>query len=750
MKRILTGLAILLVLPFLVAAQATTAQAGGQKFTLEFVDGSNLKVVLADKSELAFNVGVFEGDTIAAGSTIITGPDTSAEFKLSPNGSIVKLGKGSTFSVKALAVQTGDKNAFQVAAGKIKTIAAKGSNISVGTPTAICGVRGTDFVVEVEGGKELLAVKHGDVQFDKVDATGNLLQTIHVLGGQAADALAATFASFSFPVQQYDQEFADMAFTKLSETDVPQAPVEQQTGAAQGGDQNTQTTQVTGQEAAGTVAEGLGKMSKEDVQSGFAKWLQDILGFELGSVTIDGMTYSKAVIQPNFNLGKLRFGLYLPVIYQNDLFNPKDWYHPAGNDEWSFGTDYSWSSDPFGAALDLGKDIALKFKYFEYGNQLDDPFFVKVGNLNDLTIGHGLIMRNYDNSTEFPAVRRLGFNLGVDTGGFGFEALVNDIADPWLYGGRIYFRPIPGSKVAVGLDAAIDTDPAAELRKAGQSTYGNPMFVSGGADLDLPIIPSNGFLSVRAFADAAATVPYVRDAYTVGAATVNPGLQYQLLYDSSAAAPSLQNWGADAGFMGNVLFIDWRLEYRYYTGFFKPAFYDKSYDKMRSSYVAQYANYIADPTSYGADPTVMGIYGEGGFSLLKDKLSLRLGYAWPWDPSASSLAENLVLSSDEFHAALVVKKGLIPIIDVSGAITYDRRGLAQAISNGSFKLVDVNTTFGGELVVPVPKTPNLDVAAVFATVPVRDAATGDIVYADAVNGIPELRPTMTFETRFHF
>lgn len=751
MKRILLGLAILLVLPFLAMAQASAAPSAGQKLTLEFVDGNNLKVTLPDKTELVFNVGVFEGDAIAAGSTIVTGPDTSAEFKLSPNGSIVKLGKGSTLAVKALGTQSGDKNAFQVAAGKIRTIAAKGSNISVGTPTAVCGVRGTDFVVDVENGKEFLAVKHGDVQFDKVDASGNPIETIHVLGGQAADALAASFAPVSFPVDQYDKDFADMTFTKLSETDVPQAPVQET--PAQTTEQTPpapQTAQVSGQEAAGAVAEGAGKMSKEEVQSGFAKWLQDMLGFEIGSVTLNGATYSKAIIQPNFTIGKLKVGLYLPVIYTNDLFNPSDWYKPAGNNEWSFGTDYNWNSDPLGASLDLAKDVALKFKYVEFGNQFDDPFFFKVGNLNDLTIGHGLIMRNYDNSTEFPAVRRLGVNIGADAGGFGFEALVNDLTDPSIYGGRVFARPIPGSKIAIGLDGAVDWSPAAELPAADRVTYGDPIFISAGADLDLPIIPSNGFLSIRAFADAAATAPYTRADISYGtSATLPAGLQYQLVFDPNTL--SVKNWGADAGLMGNVLFFDWRLEYRYYTGFFRPSLYDSTYDKMRSSYVYQYYAYMTAPAAYPATPTVMGIYGEGGFSLLKDKLSFKVGYGWPWDPSAGSDAmQQLVLSSDEFHAALVVKKGLIPIIDVSGSIGYDRRGLAQALYAGNFQLIDTNTTFAGELDVPVPKTPNLDVAIVFATVPARDPVTGSIEYVDAAKGIPVLRPSLTFETRFHF
>ncbi|MEI6388373.1 MAG: hypothetical protein WCQ50_17270, partial [Spirochaetota bacterium] len=139
MKRIFIILALLTALPLAMMAQAASASAGGQKFTLEFVSGKDLVVKAADGTSLSYPDGIGEGDTIASGSTIITGKDTTAECKLSPNGSIVKIGKGATFTVKGLAAQTGEKNAFKVAAGKVKTIAAKGSNITVSTNTAVCG-----------------------------------------------------------------------------------------------------------------------------------------------------------------------------------------------------------------------------------------------------------------------------------------------------------------------------------------------------------------------------------------------------------------------------------------------------------------------------------------------------------------------------------------------------------------------------------------------------------------------------------
>ena len=74
------------------------------------------------------------------------------------------------------------------------------------------------------------------------------------------------------------------------------------------------------------------------------------------------------------------------------------------------------------------KDLALKVKYLEYGNQQFDPFFIKVGNLASFTLGHGMLMNDYANDSEFPAVRKVGLDLGMNVANkesFGFELLAN-------------------------------------------------------------------------------------------------------------------------------------------------------------------------------------------------------------------------------------------------------------------------------------------------------------------------------------
>jgi len=479
--------------------------------------------------------------------------------------------------------------------------------------------------------------------------------------------------------------------------------------------------------------------------AGVMDWMRDNMGMEMGSVTIDGLAYSKVVLAPEVRMGRLKLGLYLPVIYKDDLFNPSTWYAPGGNNEWNFGADYWGSGDYLNAALDVAADLVLKVKYLEFGQPLEDKFFVKVGNLHDLTIGHGLIMRNYRNDSDFPSIRRTGVNTGFDFGGFGFEALANDLPIPEIVGARLFFRPIKGSKLAFGVSGVADLAAASDLSDPSfDAVQDNFVFLGAGADLDLPIIKTNEILSLRAFADAAVTLPYVKEAFTYNSASIAAGPQTDIVWDGGP-----KNWGAAAGFLGNVLFIDWRLEYRYYTGLFRPSFFDSTYERSRSLYVQEYLKYMDGSVSIDTAPKIMGVYGEAGFSLFKDKLGFNAGYMWPWDP-----AVGFTLSStayDEFHAGIVIKKGLIPVVDVAGAVFYDKWGLMNSILDGSFAFFDERTAFAGEIDIPIPGTPNLSVAAIFKAVAERDA-DGNIVYVndeDPQSGI-KMKPSITIETRFRF
>ena len=130
------------------------------------------------------------------------------------------------------------------------------------------------------------------------------------------------------------------------------------------------------------------------------------LGLGVGSVTIDGVLYNQLALRPEINLGKLGIGLDL-VFYMDNEGNMKD-------DEWDFGNDPS--------------KILDKILYLRWGEEAD-PFWVKLGSLDNVTLGYGGIMSGYSNMMEFPGVRRIGLNTGLNMAGFGGELFMSNIKD---------------------------------------------------------------------------------------------------------------------------------------------------------------------------------------------------------------------------------------------------------------------------------------------------------------------------------
>jgi len=741
-----------LFLALLLVAGSAWAQGSGQKLVLEFVDGNDLTVVSNATTYTYASGGIVEGDALAVGAVLRTGPKTTAELRLVPNGTIIKLAKSTTFRVEGLATPTDQRSGFTLLAGKIRAVAAKGGSYEVYTGSTVAGVRGTDFTMSYEeGSRARLMVSKGSVEFGRRGEGNAILDSFMVNAGQFADFFGS-FMAQAFSQDMFQAEFGDVVIDPLKmpvqaeesaiapETK-PEAEDKPAGDEASGSDVSVADKPVLGEDA-------VAQPEKPAPESPFVSWLRETLGMEIGSVTINGVTWAKAVIQPTINLGKLKMALYLPVIYSKNLFDPADWYHPNGNDEWSFGTDIGWSSDPLHAALDALSDIALKFKYIEYGQPLEDQFFIKAGNLSSFTVGHGLVMRNYANDTEFPAVRRLGLNLGLDLDSWGFEALVNDAADPSIFGGRLFMRPVKGFKLAVGASAVADIAPAAifntESSPSGADAYGDPVFVGFGLDLDMPIINTD-ILGIRMFADAASMLPIVRND---AGATMDTGARLDMIWGSSGP----ENWGFSAGFMGNVLFIDWRLEYRYFTGAFRPAFFDSGYERSRAELVQNWAGLLSGVIPIDQAPTLMGIYGEGSANILKDKLALTFAYFWPWSADAKTLDQQLAMSEDYFKAKLVIRKGLIPLYDISGSITYERRNFARTLlgkESSAISLFDENTVFAGELVLPVPGAPNLDLAFLVSTV-IQRGADGSVIYRDDNSTRPKIVPAITLETRLHF
>ena len=735
-------LSILCVLLLAIPAAAIFAQDGAPVAVLEYFDNPDgVFILTSDGQDLfpEYGMELFPGDRLKTAQSV-------AEIRLDPNGSLIKLAMNTDFVIDTLQQRGGaEANTFSLVAGKLKAVAARTgvAQYQIKTQTAVCGVRGTTFGLQVIAGQiDAALVETGLVTFQKI-ATGEVLE----LGaGQFANTFADVFAAVAVTPEQmagFFEGIEEFIGENMNPDAVPgNEPVEEEAAEAEAPPEEPITEAPTVEEPAAEAAAGPSFMDP------IMDYLRDVLGMQIGSITIEGKTYSKAVLQPNFTMGKLKLGLYLPIIYESNMFDPDDWYRPKGNDEWSFGTDYDFDEDPIGYVEDILSDTFLKIRYLEWGKQRD-KFYLKVGNLNNMTIGHGLLMRNYANDDNFPAIRRIGLNTGLDLGGFGLEAVVNDLAEPEIFGGRIYFRPFGGFRLAFGFSGIVDIDPAGEIpidpdsipTAERQEEVGNPIFINAGFDVDLPIM-ENDFLSIVLFGDIGGMIPYLRNSITNGTDTINKGLIFQALYnpdaDIEAGELPLRNYGIAAGVLGNILIMDYRLEYRKYTGTFRPTFFNKNYDRSRGDYATQIANELLTPKSI---ETIVGVYGEAGFTIT-DKFRFRAGYMWPWKDDFTFGDE------DYLHLEAELFRGLIPVVDIHGSIAYDRYKFIPTLigKEANLSLFDANTVVKAEVIYPI--APTLDLAILVTTAVVYDGEGN--VMLNVNTGKPKVNPSISIETRVHF
>jgi uncharacterized cupin superfamily protein len=687
------------IVTILLLAVAGLAFAQTPAMIVEYYENTSgaMYVRTADGAEYDADQFGF-GEELPPGATLVTLDGDYAELRLEPNGTIIRVAENTNFTVDSLQGRDGaPQNTFSVAVGKLRAVVAKsdGSRYQFRGATAVCGVRGTklDFRV-LPGIDEIIYCLDG--LLDYTNAAG---QTIAVSAGEAANALAADFRAFIPPPDLLGQLQQGLGFEVLSPDEVP-GYIKEVAEAA--------TEQI---EEATTPEE----MKEEGAEDKTPKWLEklmEFMGLELGTVTLESETWAKAIIQPRFGIGKVKVALYLPIIYQNDILNPSTWYHPNGNDEWSFGFDQSsWDA----GLLDALNDLFLKIRYVKYGEQRD-PFFFKFGSLDDITIGHGLIMDDYANDADFPAIRKVGFNLGVDREKAGVEAMISDAADPQLFGVRGYYRP-GGRKfpLAFGLTGLTDLNPEkVPLYDPGSAIYGMPVFVNFGFDLDLPVVESK-VLSIILFGDAGAMVPYLRenvpagtlltltDGNTVTTTTdIAAGWKWDAFWDGGP-----RNWGAMTGL----------LEYRYSQGTFKPAFYGPLYDRRSAALAAELLAYLDDPTNPAYGGREMGIYGELGYTL--EKIFYITGsYYWPWpvgDVPASAWPD------DTLGFEFGILKGLLPLYGSVGMYREDTFSQLMRNPGGGISFFDENLLFYGEIVYPVSALLDL---AIQVTTPV----SGDTWY----------------------
>ena len=214
-------------------------------------------------------------------------------------------------------------------------------------------------------------------------------------------------------------------------------------------------------------------------------------GATVGAANINGVTYTQIILNPDLNFGK--FGIGLDVNLEFD----QEGKIRAG--EWD-----SWQA------------VVNKIRYIRFGNK-GEKFFFKVGNLNDVSVGHGTIMNGFSNNIYYPDTRMLGIQFDIDFKWFGFESFTENFLDYDILAGRFYIRPLKILKskipiiknLEIGFTYAKDFDnlnPYAnatnqkdKYKYSDDSASSDEIYVYG-IDAAIPL-PNLGIISWTVFAD---------------------------------------------------------------------------------------------------------------------------------------------------------------------------------------------------------------------------------------------------------
>jgi hypothetical protein len=700
MKRLLFGFLFALLLPAVLTAQ--------QKLKITFLIGD---VDVFDESASAqgwtkawYGLEVGENVRIRTGvnSRVELGNDR-ARFKISQR-SVVKV---SSLSSEADRSYT----ALQILTGKIwSSVNALGKThkAEIFTPNAVVGVRGTEFVTGFESGDSSVMVFKGEVEFGPADRSSApvVVPQYQMASMQGRTPPAAPEKIPFTAYQEWGMELPPVEPVKTPPAPAPAAPADpkkmsnaeilemyQKKSAppptsepvpqaetppsaiepAPSPEPVPQTEEPVQTEPAPSEP----VQPKEPVKPTFA------MNANIGPVSIDGVNWQQVILMPDFGMGPFGIGLYLPFYLDlaKPVFPNTSWqnYH-----DW----DYHGWKDGF-------RDTLNKILYVRWGKK-GDPLFVKIGSIDDITLGYGFVMNRFSNMLEFPLVRRLGLQFDVNTKWAGFETMTEDVFLFRIYGGRVYVNPLffasagPLKKMNAGYVHAVDDSP-----------FGFPSnkTVIGvhGADLGTPLVET-GVFKIDLFT-AWATAYLARE----GKPTLNH-----------------KGWGYTAGIRGSAAIVLFALEYRHLVNGFYPEYFDSTYMNERAVKAARMM-----PGFFSVfTPDVSVILGKLGIAFGQYG-RFDIGY---WAALNSKEDDNLL------SAELVLAKGVIP--KISGKARFEKTDIVS-FPDLWYNFLDERTSIAVEGVLSVDSS--VDLAFVLKRAYVRQA---DGSFAPLT--------TYSIETRFGF
>jgi hypothetical protein len=344
---------------------------------------------------------------------VMTGAESRAEITF-PDGSIIRITEKSHFRVKKAEFKN-KKRAFLFELlkggffGKIKKMIF--GEVAVKTPVAVIAVRGTEFGVwRLDEKGDDVSVLEGKVQvFDK-----EMSNSVFVTTGKKLTVFEGQPLGLPVPLSNLEKRYLqdlsnDANFKPPVAPEKPETKPEKTTPEKDGRSEVFRPVTPLEPQPQTKPETGSERPEPPVVSPPGSEGLQ--MGGGIGAVTMDGQTYTQLAFRPEVNLGKLGIVFDITLYMDQDgKIRKENWDEPS--------------------------DILEKIYYVRWAHR-GDPFYIKLGAIDNYTLGYGLLMNRYSNTIEYPNVIRTGMELGIQKGSWYLEAVVNNVKEFTRPGGLV-------------------------------------------------------------------------------------------------------------------------------------------------------------------------------------------------------------------------------------------------------------------------------------------------------------------------
>jgi len=163
-------------------------------------------------------------------------------------------------------------------------------------------------------------------------------------------------------------------------------------------------------------------------------WLnsQSSMTGAFGTVTIDGKVWNQIALRPVTPFWKFDIAWDL-VFYFDHEGNVYD-------ENWDFSN-----------GVNAKNTLIDKIYYISYGRK-SDPLYFKIGSLDRVDLGYGILVSGYSNAVQYPSIRNVGLDISVKNKFGSAQGFINDFKQNiGIIGGRFRFPKLIPVPVAVSI-----------------------------------------------------------------------------------------------------------------------------------------------------------------------------------------------------------------------------------------------------------------------------------------------------------